>query len=172
MSRKVEITDEEIQICKRAVSLLDTPGLTQEKFAESIDLSRGAITSWKALKNVPTIKNLKKISDVYGVSLKWLQTGAGSKYSNVTQFPDSSNATDFPEDLLRESLVDLKGETIFITLVHILEAIDDHELNELSPTETAEIVSKYLEMSPKSTNKQELADVVVSMMKEKYQKRQ
>ena len=44
-------------------------GLTQEAFAEELNVSRSAIAKWESNKGIPEISNLKQISQVLNVSL-------------------------------------------------------------------------------------------------------
>ena len=47
-------------------------GLTQEAFAEELNVSRSAIAKWESNKGIPEISNLKQISQVLNVSLNEL----------------------------------------------------------------------------------------------------
>ena len=44
-------------------------GLTQEKIAEMVNVSRQAVTKWEADKSVPCIENLIVLADIFGISL-------------------------------------------------------------------------------------------------------
>ena len=44
-------------------------GLTQEAFAEELNVSRSAIAKWESNKGIPEISNLKQVSQVLNVSL-------------------------------------------------------------------------------------------------------
>lgn len=46
--------------------------LTQQEMAEKLNISRVAYTLYETGKNTPTIENLKKIADLYNVSLDYL----------------------------------------------------------------------------------------------------
>ena len=52
-----------------------TEGLSQEKFAEKIGVSRQAITKWETGKGMPDIENMKIISEVYKMTLDELLCG-------------------------------------------------------------------------------------------------
>lgn len=44
-------------------------GLTQENFAEELNVSRSAIAKWETNSGVPEVNNLKRISEIFDVSL-------------------------------------------------------------------------------------------------------
>lgn len=51
--------------------------LSQEKFAESLGTSRGAVGNWELGKGIKH-ENLAQISEKFAVSLDWLSSGAGN----------------------------------------------------------------------------------------------
>lgn len=55
-------------------------GLSQEKMAEKINVSRQAITKWESGAGMPDITNLKAISDLFQVSIDDLLLEKKSRY--------------------------------------------------------------------------------------------
>lgn len=55
-------------------------GLTQEQLAEKLLVSRQAITKWESEKGLPDIENLKRLSQIFGISIDDLLS------SNETEF--------------------------------------------------------------------------------------
>lgn len=47
-------------------------GLTQEQLADKLSVSRQAITKWESDKGMPDIENLKRLSELLGVSIDYL----------------------------------------------------------------------------------------------------
>lgn len=52
-------------------------GLSQEKVAERVGVSRQAVTKWETGQSAPSTANLITLSDVFGVSLGELISGVG-----------------------------------------------------------------------------------------------
>ena len=44
-------------------------GISQEKLAELLDISRQAVTKWESGKGNPDTENLIRLSEIFGVSL-------------------------------------------------------------------------------------------------------
>lgn len=59
-------------------------GLTQEQFAEKLNITRQAVSNWENDKNLPDIEMLILISDVFSVSLDFLIKG-DNQMNNMTQ---------------------------------------------------------------------------------------
>lgn len=61
------------------IKLLRTKkGMTQEAFAEKLDVSRSAIAKWETNNGVPEISNLKMLSQIFDVSIDALLEDNGS----------------------------------------------------------------------------------------------
>ena len=67
-------------------------GMSQEKLAEKVGVSRQAITKWETDKGAPDMDNLMAISDLFGVSVDELlgrearRTTEGFLYESVTEY--------------------------------------------------------------------------------------
>ncbi len=57
---------------EKLIVLRREKGLTQLQIAEKIDVSRQAISKWESGNAVPSIENLKYLSELYGVSVDYL----------------------------------------------------------------------------------------------------
>jgi phage repressor protein C with HTH and peptisase S24 domain len=64
-------------------------GITQQQMADAIGVKRGAVGNWERGETVSR-ENLSKISDVYGVSLDWLQKARGEPPGADAGGPSSS----------------------------------------------------------------------------------
>lgn len=58
--------------------------LTQEQFAEKLNITRQAISNWENNRNLPDIEMLIQMSTVFNVSLEQLILG-GTKMNNMTE---------------------------------------------------------------------------------------
>ena len=68
-------------------------GLSQEKLAERLGVSRQVITKWETDRGTPDMENLLALASVFGISLDRLMTGAEDKvtaadrlYESVTEY--------------------------------------------------------------------------------------
>lgn len=59
--------------------------LTQEEFANKIDLKRGGVTNIELGKVNLTERNIKKICNVFNVNEHWLRTGEGKMFNTVEE---------------------------------------------------------------------------------------
>ena len=64
-----------MEIGKKLKNARIEPGLTQEKAAEKIDVSRQTISNWENEKSYPDIISVIALSDLYSVSLDELLKG-------------------------------------------------------------------------------------------------
>jgi len=60
-----------MSLAEKLVSLRKQKGLTQMDLAESLEVSRQAISRWEVGTSVPGTDNLKTLSEIYGVSLDY-----------------------------------------------------------------------------------------------------
>lgn len=73
--------------------------MTQEEFAEYMDVSRQSVSKWELNKTLPDVNKLLKISDLFQVSIDYLLKGTGEKYiSNKNEENLSTNSWDEKTD--------------------------------------------------------------------------
>jgi len=58
--------------------------LTQEQFAEKLNITRQAVSNWENNRNLPDIETLIQMSNVFNISLDQLILG-GNKMNNMTE---------------------------------------------------------------------------------------
>ncbi|MBS6511395.1 MAG: helix-turn-helix transcriptional regulator [Clostridiales bacterium] len=58
-------------------------GLTQEQLAEKLLVSRQAITKWESEKGLPDIENLKRLSQIFGISIDDLLSSKETEFYGV-----------------------------------------------------------------------------------------
>lgn len=68
-----------VDLIERIFSLF--PDLTQQEIGDLLDVSRDTVSLWRCRKSSPTLKQLKKIVSVSGVSWDWLIEGKGITYN-------------------------------------------------------------------------------------------
>ena len=77
---------------KKLKELRTRAGMSQEKLAERVGVSRQAITKWETDKGAPEMENLLALSDLFGVSVDELlgresrRPAAGYLYESVTEY--------------------------------------------------------------------------------------
>lgn len=57
--------------------------LTQENLAERLNVSRQAVTKWESGQSLPDIENLKKMADMFGVTMDSLVGNIESKKESI-----------------------------------------------------------------------------------------
>lgn len=76
----------------RLTSLRKKKGLSQAELAETIKVSRQAVSRWEVGSALPTSENLKYLSQVYGVSLEYLISEDEEEKTEGTTIKDSCDA--------------------------------------------------------------------------------
>lgn len=92
-------------------------GLTQEKAAEKIDISRQTISNWENEKSYPDIVSVIKLSDVYSVSLDVLLKGDEDM---IEHLEESTNIVSSNKKLIAAILANLAVFILFIALNRFL----------------------------------------------------
>ncbi len=64
-----------MRISKKIQQIREQNGISQEKLASDLAVTRQAVSKWENGKAIPDIENLMYISDLYGVSLDELVKG-------------------------------------------------------------------------------------------------
>lgn len=72
---KKRATQLQFAVAERLIALQAEVGLTDEKIAEKIGVSRTAWTNWKNLENKPEEEALVRLCHKYAVTMDWLYRG-------------------------------------------------------------------------------------------------
>lgn len=80
-------------------------GLTQEKVAEALGISRQTISNWENEKSYPDIISVLKMSDLYDVSLDYLLKGEETMNSYMDYLEESTNVVKSKTNLSKLMLV-------------------------------------------------------------------
>lgn len=72
----------ETTVNKRFEELRKALNVSQSEFAKNLDMSAPAISRIESGATNPSMRTLKTIANVYGVSIKWLQDGSGEMFSD------------------------------------------------------------------------------------------
>ena len=57
-----------------------TEGLSQQRFADKLDVDRVMVAYWESGKSFPSYKTLKKIAETFNVSVDWLMGFSDEMY--------------------------------------------------------------------------------------------
>jgi len=71
------------EIGDRIRKVRDLNSMQQSEFAEAIGCARAMVSRWEKNQVVPTLDNVQRISDVFGVSLEWLIRGIHGRSSKI-----------------------------------------------------------------------------------------
>ena len=95
----------------KLISLRKQKGLTQLDLADKLNLSRQAISRWEVGAAVPSIDNLKALSELYGVSLNDLLNDGNDSCNAKNDDDDSCDVkNDEKDSCKREQLQVSKGQ--------------------------------------------------------------
>lgn len=75
-------------IAERIVQARKNRGLSQERLAERMHISRGACGHWERGKALPSTQHLSKLATILNIRLDWLVTGQGDMEA-IYQISDS-----------------------------------------------------------------------------------
>lgn len=64
-----------MKLDERLILLRKKAGLSQEKLAEKLDISRQAVSKWESGATNPDINNVISLSEIYGVSTDYILLG-------------------------------------------------------------------------------------------------
>ena len=117
-------------IGERIKKIRKAKGLTQQKFADALDLKQNTIATYEMNKTVPSERTLSDICEKFGVDPVWLRTGAGddpflpvSREDRITDV--LSRAIDGPStarDRLIRALARLPDDAFPLIEQYILDA--------------------------------------------------
>ena len=80
-----------MSLAEKLVALRKQKGLTQMDLAEQLNVSRQAISRWEVGAAVPSIDNLRILSDIYEISVDYLLDDDASNIDKSTDVLDSGN---------------------------------------------------------------------------------
>ncbi|MGN0395626.1 MAG: helix-turn-helix domain-containing protein [Coprococcus sp.] len=97
-------------IGERLSELRSKKNMTQEEFAEYMNVSRQSVSKWELNKALPDVEKLMKISDLFEVSLDYLLKGADHIFpcntnseSIETQQSQDAFSDDFPDETITDT---------------------------------------------------------------------
>lgn len=95
--------------------------LTQQEFADKLNLKRGAIANYEIGRNDPIDAVVSLICKEYNVNENWLRTGKGSMF---VALPEEDEVAAYVSDLLEDG----SNNPLYTIIIEIM-----HTYNELSP---------------------------------------
>ena len=69
-------------------------GMSQEKLANELNISRQAVSRWESGDTTPTMDKLKSLAKIYGVSLDWLCSDAADRELSEAAKPEADRPPD------------------------------------------------------------------------------
>lgn len=103
-----------MEINARVREVRETLGLSQIKFADKVKLGAGVIRNIEYNLTEPNPRYLEQIAEICGVSIAWLETGAGEMFRKMTRREKiagfvSEALTDEPDDFKTELILTLSA---------------------------------------------------------------
>lgn len=95
----------ELDIGKKIRNSRKEAGITQEKAAELVGVSRQTISNWENEKSYPDIISVIKMSDCYGVSLDYLLKGEKTMQNYYDYLEESTNVVNSNDKKIKIGLV-------------------------------------------------------------------
>ena len=89
-----------MSVASRTKELRDSLGLTQQKFADRLGITRGAVANWDLDRSDPSDAVISLICREFHVREAWLRDGTGEMFEQLTEDEDRSR---FFGDLSKES---------------------------------------------------------------------
>lgn len=133
---------------ERIEAVRKAQGLTQEQFAEKINLSRNYLWMLENGSRVPSDRTIKDICDKFGVNELWLRTGEGVMLR--AQAPKKQKIMDFASTVARDD--DEEFRKRFLTMLSDLGP-EDWELLERMAEKLTQ--TKKEEASEETSSEQE-----------------
>lgn len=133
---------------ERIEAVRKAQGLTQEQFAEKINLSRNYLWMLENGSRVPSDRTIKDICDKFGVNELWLRTGEGVMLR--AQAPKKQKIMDFASTVARDD--DEAFRKRFLTMLSDLSP-EDWELLERMAEKLTQ--TKKEEASEETSSEQE-----------------
>lgn len=89
-----------MSVASRTKELRDSLGLTQQKFADRLGITRGAVANWDLDRSDPSDAVISLICREFHVREAWLRDGTGEMFEQLTEDEDRAR---FFGDLSKES---------------------------------------------------------------------
>lgn len=89
-----------MSVASRTKELRDSLGLTQQKFADRLGITRGAVANWDLDRSDPSDAVISLICREFNVREAWLRDGTGEMFEQLTEDEDRAR---FFGDLSKES---------------------------------------------------------------------
>ena len=101
---------------KKLKELREEHGLSQEKFANEIGVSRQIVSRWEKGKVIPNVSSVKKICDYYGISTSLLLN------TNIPVDEEEDKSQPVAKKIINKKVL-IKGIAIFLLLLIVLYMI-------------------------------------------------
>ena len=112
-------------------------GMSQEELGQKLPVSRQTVSQWETDQTVPTIDNLMRLKEVFGISVDEILNGS-SKDAARAEMPIYARAY-----VLLADGTYIYSDTVDITLRAVTETIDSDLYQSLSAAEKAGLLAMY-----------------------------
>lgn len=108
-----------LTISERLVELRRQRGLSQEALADSLGVSRQAVSKWERAEASPDTDNLIALANLYGISLDALLLGKGELFPTPDSPPPPSPADEDAERRRRKKALLRFPYAVFVALCYL-----------------------------------------------------
>lgn len=124
----------------RIKELRKSLGLTQQEFADKLNIKRGAIANYEVGRNIPIDAVISLICKEFNVNEEWLRTGEGEMFQQMTE----------KEKLLKYTALLLKDNDSAIASAIQALIVTYEQLDDSSKAVLEKIALQYIENLKKS----------------------
>lgn len=98
-----------MEFSERLTALRKKAGLSQEKLAEQLQISRQAVSKWESGVTSPDMRNIVQLSALYGVSTDYILTGEEAQDTPPAPLAQAARTRRGPAGFLRWGIFVLAG---------------------------------------------------------------
>lgn len=117
--------EDKMSLPEKLASLRKQKGLTQQNLAETLNVSRQAVSRWEVGAAVPTTDNLRVLSELYSVSVDYLLSDNATDFheNEETQRQTPKEQSDAPKNEKRKRVFIFTGALLLGVIIGILICI-------------------------------------------------
>lgn len=119
----------------RIKELRKSLGLTQQEFADRLNIKRGAIANYEIGRNIPIDAVISLISKEFNVSENWLRTGEGEMFQQMSE----------QEKLMKYTALLLKDDDSIVASAIQALIVTYEQLDDASKSVLEKIALQYIE---------------------------
>ena len=128
-----------MELPEKLYTLRKKSGLSQERLAEKLGVSRQAISKWESGQSVPETDKLIAISDYFNVSLDYLMKQDSLRQNDLPKQQNTSSVTSFTRTQWLLGLICSLGGIICLIMWGVLSVFNPDASNQISESSTIKI---------------------------------